>query len=308
MLGSRTKQINAYGKRSRRVIDAGAEITPSALSTEIVSIFDDLPPAPEWKSVASKMKKRENAVPPKFNGASVKVVGLQKKKRLSPVLSPQKKKLTTRVGQLIEAEAGRPKMKPKPLKLTSGNAADPIVISASPVRAPLSAVSVNILGSPAISHKSRPVTKSNAGKAKKPFSPFVDVDIIVLDDEGRTLRTERRVSRTDIEANPFNQRLDATKTKRTTKKPVRLAEDTDSDCEIVSQPRRPRRKVARKPIMYQMILSPKKIPQPSQWRHLSLKLKLARLYQNPLLLRNCALAQALYSRSWYLQHLTKFPI
>lgn len=246
MLSSRTKQINAYGKRSRRVIDAGVETTPSTLSKEIISIFDDLPPAPEWKSVASKMKKRENAVPPKSNGISVKVVGLQKKKRLSPVLSPRKKKLTTRVGQLIEAEANQPKMKPKSKKLTSGNAADPNVISASPVRAPLSAVSVNISGSPAISYKPRLATKSNVGKARKPFSPFVDVDIIVLDDEGRALRTERRVSRTDIEANPFNQCLEATKTKRTTKKPVRLAEDTDSECEIVSQPRR---KVARKPII-----------------------------------------------------------
>ncbi|KAF9481833.1 hypothetical protein BDN70DRAFT_875782 [Pholiota conissans] len=252
MLSSRTKQINAYGKRNRRVIDAGEDRTPSALSKKIINIFDDIPPAPEWKSVASRMKKRENNVPPKPNGVSLKVVGLQKKKRLSPVLSPQKKKQMSRVVQLMEAEVlSQPKIaatKPKSNPQASGNATDPIVISVSPVRAPLSAVSINISGSPAVPRKSRltTATKGSASKAKKPFSPYIDVDIIVLDDQGRTVRQERRVSRTDIEANPYNRRL---KTSNPTTKPIVNVDDTDSDCQIVNLPRQPPRKATRKPII-----------------------------------------------------------
>ncbi|KAF8969432.1 hypothetical protein BDZ97DRAFT_243732 [Flammula alnicola] len=250
MLGSRTKQINAYGKRGRRVVDATTDDNPSITSTEIISIFDDLPPAPEWKSVASKMKKRENTVPTKSNVASVKVVGLQRKKRLSPVISPPKKKKTTRVAQLVAAEVHKPTipaptiLKAKPKILASGKPEDPIILSASPPRAPLSSVALNIPGSPAITQNLRLAPgKGTPVRSNKPFSPFVDVDIIVLDDEGRTLRTERRVSRTDVDANPFNKRS------KPAKKHVAPPEDTDIEYEAVSQPRRPQRHTARKPII-----------------------------------------------------------
>jgi len=247
MLGTRTKQINAYGKRGKRVIDATSAVSnPSTASVEIISIFDDLPPAPKWTSLASKMKNRENTVlKPKV--PAPKVVGLQKKKRLSPVLSPIKKKQTTRIAQLKNIETplspsatkAAPKTKSKPI--ATGLPGDPIVLSASPPRAPLSSVPLNIPGSPAINHKLRlPATKT-PHKLKQPFSPFVDVDIIVLDEEGQTLRKERRVSRSP---NILSKRA-----KAPAKVPKPLVVDSDSEEEILSQPRRPKRQAPRKKVI-----------------------------------------------------------
>lgn len=246
MLGSRTKQINAYGRRGKRVIDDRGETNQTLSGLEIISIFDDLPP-PQWKAVASRMKKRENAVPSKPSTLSTKVVGLKRRKRLSPVLSPPKKKQTTRVGQLIESEAIR---KPKAVALKSkskpepaGNAADPIILSTSPVRAPLSSVALNIPGSPIGRNAYRSADKAPI-KAKKPFSPFVDVDIIVLDDEGHTLLTEKRVSRTNVDANPFHHPSGPRKNRNVS------PETSDSDCEIFSPPpRRGQRKIAHKAVI-----------------------------------------------------------
>ena len=234
MLGSRTKQINAYGKRGKRVIDDTGGTNQTISGVEIISIFDDLPP-PQWKAVASRMKKRENDVPSKSSMLSTKVVGLQRRKRLSPALSPPKKKRTTRVEQLIESESirkpkaviSKSKSNPEP----AGNAADPIVLSASPARAPLSSVALNIPGSPIGRKAYRSLDKAPV-KARKPFSPFVDVDIIVLDDEGRTIQTERRRSRTNVDANPFHHPSGPRKNYDVS------PETSDSDCKVVSPPRR----------------------------------------------------------------------
>ncbi|CAA7260064.1 unnamed protein product [Cyclocybe aegerita] len=250
MLGTRTKQINAYGKRSRRIIDVTSDSTRTASSTEIISIFDDMPPAPTWSSVASKMKKRENTVPAKTKATSPKVVGLQKKKRLSPVLSPMKKKQAARLTQVKTADnptedspAALLKAKAKPLP-GSRNPSDPIVVSASPSRAPLSAVPLNIPGSPALAHKPGLAPSKTPLKLKKPFSPFVDVDIIVLDDNGHTLHKERRVSKTS---------LDQTNADRSSKgnskaEPVPPA-DSGNEAESAPQPRRPKRQGTRKIII-----------------------------------------------------------
>ena len=253
MLGTRTKQINAYGKRGRRVVDAAREANPPATNMEIISIFDDLPPPPEWKSLASKMKKRENTVPTKSNTLSTKVVGLQRKKRLSPVLSPVRKKQGSRMAQIMEAEISKPiasktmisKAKPKPT--ASGKSTDPVILSASPPRAPLSAVPINLPGSPAM-YQLRPRIGHGAPlKQTKQFSPFVDVDIIVLDGDGQTLRKERRVSRTDVPVNTFN---DIRRSKKSVKSaPTTIGTDSESETQEISQPRRPKRLVTRKPII-----------------------------------------------------------
>ncbi|KAJ3505662.1 hypothetical protein NLJ89_g7304 [Agrocybe chaxingu] len=233
MLGTRTKQINAYGKRSRRIIDVTSDSTRTASSTEIISIFDDMPPAPTWSSVASKMKKRENAVPAKTKATSPMVVGLQKKRRLSPVLSPIKKKQAAR---LTRAKA---KAKPLPGSRSSG---DPIVVSASPSRAPLSAVPFNIPGLPALAHKPGPATSKTPLKLKKPFSPFVDVDIIVLDDDGHTLHKERRASNTGL------YQSNVGRSSRDRAEPIPPA-DSGNGVESAPQPRRPKRQGTRKTVI-----------------------------------------------------------
>lgn len=247
MLGARTKQINAYGKRNRRVIDASAERS-QPIGTEIISIFDDLPPAPPLASLASKMKKRENAPPSKHKALSPKVVGKQKPRRLSPVLSPPRKK-TTRVAQIIDTarradDSGVPTFKPKPKPLPSGLQGDPIILSASPPRAPLSAFSLNVPGSPAVTQARRKLgpTKVNP-KLNKPFSPFVNMDIIVLDDYGQVVRKEHRVSRKKAEHDPKGRRFvtQTTVPSRLQATPIPISidsTDTESEASLVHRPKR----------------------------------------------------------------------
>jgi len=242
MLGAHTKQINAYGKRSRRVVDATSTSTRTLSNTEIISIFDDLPPAPVRISLANKMKKRENAVP---KVASPKVVGLQKKKRLSPVLSPIKKKKLDRIEQLKGEELSRQiskskSMKPKAKQLASGNPDDPIVISVSPPRAPLVSVPVNLPGSPSLL-RIRDATSKATPRKNKSFTPFVDVDIIVLDDDGRTVHTEKRISKVNSRPKSTHEIIvSRAKSSSSTILP------TDSDGEFDDIPIPPRRKAVSK--------------------------------------------------------------
>ncbi|PPQ77672.1 hypothetical protein CVT25_011107 [Psilocybe cyanescens] len=251
MLSSRTKQINSYGKRSRRVVDATTDSSLAASARDIISIFDDIPPAPELTSLKNKMKKRENAVPPKAKVTPIKVVGLQKKKRLSPIFSPPKKKQITRMAQLISEAGSKPKisatiaLKANPTSIALGHEDDPtIILSTSPPRAPLSAVALNIPGSPSVSHNRHPAAARTPLKSKL-FSPCVDVDIIVFDDDGHTIRVERRVNQDRTNSKPLK--------KPQTAKPSRKAElaaapvDVDSDYEADNLPRLPRRRAIRKP-------------------------------------------------------------
>ena len=152
LLGSRTKQINSYGKRSRRVVDAAPLIERSTTDSKLISIFDDLPPAPVWTSVASKMKKRE--VVTKQKSPSPKVVRVLKKKRISPVLSAIKKRKTGTVARIISAES----CKPDSPAGHSIKTTDPAPLIDSHPRFPLSAFRLNVPGSPAVPPK---VTKSH---------------------------------------------------------------------------------------------------------------------------------------------------
>ncbi|KAF9569114.1 hypothetical protein CPC08DRAFT_813270 [Agrocybe pediades] len=216
MLGSHTKQINSYGKRARRVVDATSTSARALSTVEIISIFDDLPAAPEKTSIANKMKKKaalpnksqkqENEVP---KAGSPKVVGLQRKKRLSPILSPIKKKKLSRLAELKASETQQPphpalvKSKPKPLP--SGTVDNPIVVSVpseqdipsvSTPRTPLSAVPINLPGSPSLMHSGRSTSNAVPLKGKKKsFVPFVDVDITVFDTHGCAIHTEKRVTK-----------------------------------------------------------------------------------------------------------------
>jgi serine/threonine-protein kinase haspin len=221
-LGARTKQINSYGKRRRRVVDATDR---STMDPKLISIFDDIPPAPVWTSVVSKMKKRKPITEQK--PFSPKVVGLLKKKRLSPLI----KKQTRSVAPIIDAESCKS-------NAGQGIRTDPALISDSSPRAPLSNCRLNIPGSSQKLAKSRfPFKKGTPSKLGKPFSPFVDVDIIVLDGEGRIFSKERRVSRTSIDTDSAPQPLS---------KDVQVHESGESELETTSQPCWPKRHLARK--------------------------------------------------------------
>ena len=238
MLGTRTKQINSYGKRGRRVVDATSDTDRPTTNSKLVSIFADLPPAPVWTSVASKMKKRE--VITKQKPISPKV-GLLKKRRLSPSLSPAKKKQlklkATSEARIIGAKpSGSDDLTGHGIRKT-----DPALISDFPSRAPLSNLRLNMPGSPAVSQKLAKSRihpkKGTPSKLKKPFSPFVDMDIMILDDEGNVVRKERRVSRTGVDVDLPH---------RPPSKNVQAGEFGDPESETASQPRRPKRRTARK--------------------------------------------------------------
>lgn len=247
MLGSRTKQINTYGKRAKRVIDASSSTASSTLtmsSTNIVSIFDDLPTPPPLNKIAAKMKKRENEVPSKAGKVlTPKVVGLYKKKRLSPVLSPVKKDKPARIRgnkslSITSADIPSVKMKPKVQTLES---APRWPIVSSPSREPLSSVRLNTLGSPTVTESKRR-TSIKPSKLKKLLSPSVDVEIIVMDDDGRTVSKERRVSRTHVEESSLN-----IPQRRSKDRVSQVAIDvSDSDRETELQLRRPNRRITRK--------------------------------------------------------------
>lgn len=192
MLGSRTKQVNSYGKRRQRIVNA-EELHGSA-STK-ASIFDDLTPA-QWAPVVSKMKKRENVPPAKLKTPSPKVVG-QKKKRLSPIRKPAAQKAA------LARQTVAPTLSELPPRLPLKNKLVSAISEPTPPRTPLASHSVNAPGSPAFhaQPRRRPMAtgKGTPLRLNKPFTPFVDMDIIVLDDDGRTISKERRVSRTETE-------------------------------------------------------------------------------------------------------------
>lgn len=233
MLGSRTKKVYAYGKRNQRIVNiTGGRQKVSS------SIFDDLEPAPQWAPIASKMKKRENIVPPKSKSPSPKTIRINRKKRPSPVLSPAKKR--TRVARIIQAEV--PKHEPPVIKLkpaAQGAKNDIILIEKTPPRAPLALFSPNVPGSPAITGRPQgarvTLARGTPLRLKKPFSPFIDMDIIVMDDDGRTVRKERRVSRTDIESNPINQAVSKSHKQSKPRTQNVVATDSDSDVEVVGR-------------------------------------------------------------------------
>ncbi|KAH9482546.1 Serine/threonine-protein kinase haspin-like protein hrk1 [Psilocybe cubensis] len=254
MLSSRTKEINAYGKRARRVVDATAAPTLTTPESHIISIFDDLPPAPEQTSLKNKMKKRENSVPSKAKPISVKVVGLQRKKRLSPVISPHKKKSIMREAQII-IPAGRNKnavetngLKGKHTEDAGNTDVTLTGTSGSPPRAPLSAVPLNIPGSPAIS-QGRFSNLAKKHLKPKSFSPFVDVDIIVLDDDGRTVRSEKRVNKDRANIKAFKEPRTSKPYSKSGLSATTLQDNDDSDYEPSGFVKPPKRRTTRKPIV-----------------------------------------------------------
>ena len=243
MLSLRTKQINTYGRRPKRVIDASSSAASSnrtVSGAEIKSIFEDMPTPPPLRNLAAKMKKHENDVSSKPKALSPKVVGAtQRKKRLSPV----KKRQQSRILEIKSQVAGFADASPKPTlkKLhTPGRPSNTGGLPESSPRAPLSSIPMNIPGSPALMQKPRSQASTRPLKFQKPLNNLVDVDIIVLDDEGHAVSKERRVSRTNVEVNPINRVISSVNRRSST------FTDSASDDEAECQPRQPKRYTVRK--------------------------------------------------------------
>ncbi|KAF8076644.1 hypothetical protein FPV67DRAFT_1664901 [Lyophyllum atratum] len=240
MLGTRTKQIYSYGKRNQRIIN----VSENGERKPFPSIFDDTEPVP-LAPIASKMKKREHIAHAKSKTPSPKTVRMRRKKLLSPTPSPVKRHI--RVAQLIGAEVHAKELPALPLKAPASKK----TINTSPPRAPLAHFSLNVPGSPAVSTTKIRKAKAEGGKGtslkpSKPFAPFVDVDIIVLDDAGRTVRQERRVSRTNVVSKPAAQDVQKPSKVSVSRRKQSIfpdeGADGDEDVESVKQPKRPVRR------------------------------------------------------------------
>lgn len=188
MLGTRTKQVFSYGRRGHRIINVSEDH-----ENDIANNNKDKATDPWRTPVAVKTKMRQHfpseSPSPQFvrmqNRAS------KKKKRHSPSLSPASlKKNNTRARQLVR-----------------GDVAFKSKTDDTPTRRPLSWYHPNVPGSPAVraKKKARVVSAKRTPlgtKLSKPFSPFMDVDIIVLDNDGRRISQERRVNRMDVVVDP----------------------------------------------------------------------------------------------------------
>ncbi|KAG6842041.1 hypothetical protein C0991_003567 [Blastosporella zonata] len=222
MLGTKTKQIYSYGKRNQRIVTVSDDRQRS--------IFDDIELVPR-APIAAKMKRREHTVKTKSGTPSPKVLHVNRKKRFSPTSSPSKK--FARLAEILNAETVKaiPISKPDFIPSTK--------LPGTPSRAPLAPFSLNTPGSPAITDKSRSLAARGRPSKLKPFSPFVDVDIIVLDDSGKTVRRERRVSRTDVQPNATIQAN--SKPAYQASKLQSVAQDEDEDDDEAIELKRPKR-------------------------------------------------------------------
>lgn len=195
MLGSRTKRVVAYGKRSRYRIVVNDDLSKANVSRKTTVlrpaavVLDD--PVSDASSFPSPIK-------PKV---------------ASPVI---KKKYVTK-------------------NKTSSRVIDSPVSVRRPLAPRGPAVSINIESNRAV----RPLTKA---AKKPPASPEADLEIIVLDDEGRTIAKERRVSKTRAQVNPMTTSPSSPRPKRykkNTEVRTHRAEPTVIDISSDSEPEPP---------------------------------------------------------------------
>lgn len=233
MLGARTKQINSYGKRSQRVVPITTEITRK----EIPNIFDESEVPLQWAPVVSKMRKREDMTRPESSTSSAsrspRVLHVQRKKTLIP---PIRKKRPRDV-VFVDGEAEAPDQIFEAVRKNSAPTKD--VHSSDAVRTPLASRTLNLPSSPAIARKDKYILSDLSKKLYKPSPDIINVDIIVLDEDGKTVGKERRISRIRNEI-----KHNVTPSGRNAKPPNDTS--TDSEEELVVQPRRLQKAGSRK--------------------------------------------------------------
>lgn len=239
MLGTRTKQVFSYGRRGQRIINISEDRENFQSNTKDKDKDTEL-----WRNtttttpVVLKTKMRQH-FPSSGSPSPQQITRMRKnnrKKLLSPSLSPAplKKNNRTVVRQISKS------------KQKATTSARPPLISYHP----------NVPGTPAAAAAA--ASKTNKKKSArvpgskgtpmnpklllgaKPFSPFIDVDIIVLDAMGRRVSQERRVSRTDVVVNPSLPAKVGVKTVQKKRRGLCIS-DSDSDGEDDVAPKPPKR-------------------------------------------------------------------
>ncbi|KZT05662.1 uncharacterized protein LAESUDRAFT_681253 [Laetiporus sulphureus 93-53] len=242
MLGARTKQVYAYGRRGSRIVNVSDD-RDNAVKDNVETRRQDDDSSSDFGSSPLETNKRT----------------LNSHRGTSPIplrlgLAPIEKKKPKKPGRPRESAVSKPrkpfdpyqerKAEPAGSKLDrianiqnpvgpstrkarkSSIAVSKLVKQKSPVlaRRPLHPLPPSALNSPVVSTALKK-TRNPVGKGLPyaPRSPVVDVDIFVLDPSGRRVSRERRVSRSGVQANclagPSNW--------RDTKLLIDLAEDSD---------------------------------------------------------------------------------
>ncbi|KAF8663418.1 hypothetical protein AX16_000990 [Volvariella volvacea WC 439] len=238
MLGARTKQVNTYGKRASRIVDASGN---RDWSKETPIVLDNLPPA-QWAPVAMKARKRDDTAPSGSKepepSHSPKIVRVQKKKKTT-IVSPsrQRSRVSHKAdgGLVVSTEASPVRLKAENIsKKRESKGKEPI----TPVRIPLSSFSPNVPSSPA-SRKPRkpwsPAIKRTSSGLKPLQSSTINVDIIILDDDGKEVSQVHRKSKMNVEVNPVRELSQRSKF---TNRPSSSIVISDSDDDVKPIPRR----------------------------------------------------------------------
>ncbi|KAL4076180.1 hypothetical protein J3A83DRAFT_4225444 [Scleroderma citrinum] len=208
MLGARTKQVFSYGRRGHRIVNISERREK------------DQPIDEPCDANNRKRLQRENAI----------------------ILSPTRPRVQRRRKRSsIQDDATTP-LKIKPTRITKKHPLE----ADTPNRHPLTPVRFNGTSPGRILTKKAklPRAKASPYTSLKSHSPIVTMDIILMDEEGRTVSQERRLSHPDVQTNVTHTSLQKNHlgSSRVTQ-PIIISEDSDTD---VSQPRKPSR-VRRKP-------------------------------------------------------------
>ena len=183
MLGSRTKQVNSYGRRGSRIVNVSRRRdTESADSSETPSDADvPLPPRP---------LRRENAIvisPAKHRPALHRLKSLGHSPRGS--LLAQNRNVQPKKVQDVGTKRTQSKL----------GSHTHIRLPLTPLRS--NGTALNEPPSPGVKGKFKAPSLKPTRPSLKPHTPVVAVDIIVLDEEGNMLSQERRLSHTEIQPN-----------------------------------------------------------------------------------------------------------
>lgn len=233
MLGTRTKQVYAYGKRGHRIVNVSDTRNGGATKTS--------------EDVSNELHE-EPRIPPK------KLIGSDK---LSSKSHKAKASLAPCSSSESEVQPRQKKLGPKKARNVIESTEEESSTEEGPSRKPLSVVSSNVRvthekdkkAESAGAKKKKPVSigkgtpqkQKSAARSLKPASPLVDVEITVLDDRGKPVRREQRVSRPDVQMNSKISlpSVSSTASHRPTKltgkskqDAIVLSDDTDSDAYV----------------------------------------------------------------------------
>ncbi|TCD69245.1 hypothetical protein EIP91_008348 [Steccherinum ochraceum] len=228
MLGTRTKQISAYGRRGRRIVNTNDDRS----HVEHISLIE----SPKLSSGSSGF----DPPPPRQHRPNTRIV-------LSPSPSPRahivQKKLPIFKKVKRAPTSTRQEDSNDPSTSTSPQLPPkqkPASVPNQPLRQPLGVLPSNLITSPVALPVRRPKALAFKTTALKPNSAVVEVDIVTLDQSGRRVSQERRVSRSSVQANPVQQASSkpvSTKHRSLARTNVIVITDSEDEIRVVPRPK-----------------------------------------------------------------------